>query len=313
MFQLITFNIGGARKMRGEKFSPSQLGLDVAQALLEGFDTTQPTVIALQETGISCANGIQQSSFHALAYGLGTDYRVAFAPELTTSCHPHQRLWTQPYYQAIDWGEEGNAIVTNLAPTEWSWQTRPFRKGEGWASASYISHATLYSTGSRDTQPRNVQVASLLHPQYGAVYILNTHLGTLSGEDRHNLSDPRSQAGEQVRTEQIMEIMRVRDELRESERIQHHPPRPLILLGDFNAVPVSPSYQALCAHLRPLVPTLDENAWTHSTHQILIDHVFIEDPLGVLPSHAIDVIRNDSFHELSDHRPLWVRFMDASS
>ena len=166
MLQLITFNIGGARKMRGENFSPSQLGLDVAQALLPHLDTTQPTVIALQETGISHAGGIKQSSFDATAYGLGVDYRAAFAAELSTEWHPHQRLWNQPYYQAIDWGEEGNAIVTNLPMAEWAWQTRHFSNGLGWATASMISHATLYSSGSRDTQPRNVQVASLCHPSY---------------------------------------------------------------------------------------------------------------------------------------------------
>ncbi len=313
MFQLVTFNIGGARKLRGELFSPSQLGLEVAQALSVCMDTTQPTVIALQETGSSRAKSIHQSSFEWVAYGLGGGYRVAFAPELSTESHAHQRLWDQPYYRDIEWGEEGNALVTNLDKAEWAWQTRSFAQENGWATSCFISHAMLYSTGSRDTQPRNLQVASITHPHYGAVYILNTHLGTLSGEDRHDLDHPRSQAGEQVRLEQVAEIVRVMNELRESERAHHLPARPLILLGDFNAVPTSPSYRALCTHLRPLVVAPCEDEWTHCTHKILIDHVFVDDPLSVLPVAQAEILTTLPVETLSDHRPLWVRFMDASS
>ena len=312
MFQLLTFNIGGARKLRGDQFSHSDLGVDVFRALSACLDTTQPTVIALQETGIAHIDGIQQSSFRMLTSKLGSEYRVAFAAELSTDWHAHQRLWGQPYYQNIEWGQEGNALVTNLAKSEWAWQTRPFADDAGWATACFISHAMLYSTGSRDTQPRNLQVASLAHPRYGAVYILNTHLGTLSGEDRHDLNHPRSQLGEQVRREQVAEIVRVMNELRESERTHNLPARPLILLGDFNAVPTSPSFQALCAHLRPLDVLPCEEEWTHCTHKILIDHIFVDDPLGVLPPAKAEILTRPEVDDLSDHRPLCVRFMDAS-
>jgi hypothetical protein len=94
VFQLLTFNIGGARKLRGDQFSHSDLGVDVFRALSACLDTTQPTVIALQETGIAHIDGIQQSSFRMLTSKLGSEYRVAFAAELSTDWHAHQRLWT---------------------------------------------------------------------------------------------------------------------------------------------------------------------------------------------------------------------------
>ncbi|MGV2437558.1 MAG UNVERIFIED_CONTAM: endonuclease/exonuclease/phosphatase family protein [Anaerolineae bacterium] len=123
---------------------------------------------------------------------------------------------------------------------------------------------------------------------------------------------PRSQVGEQVRREQVAEIVRVMNELRESERTHNLPARPLILLGDFNAVPTSPSFQALCAHLRPLDVLPCEEEWTHCTHKILIDHIFVDDPLGVLPPAKAEILTRPEVDDLSDHRPLCVRFMDAS-
>ena len=104
-------------------------------------------------------------------------------------------LWDRPAYRKMSAAAEGNAIVTNLPTEDWSWGSYPdydeCAVSSAWARHTTISRASLYSTGNRDTQPRNLMVASL---NYRGVpfYFLNTHLGVLLGEDRRDASFERS-------------------------------------------------------------------------------------------------------------------------
>ena len=142
-----------------------------------------------------------------------------------------------------------------------------------WARHTAISRATLYSSGNRDTQPRNLMVASL---NYRGIpfYFLNTHLGFLIGEDRVDMSYERSRAASQMRQAQVSEILYVIDELKRADCEYESPERPIVLAGDFNAQPKRPEMEMLQRHFRLLMPeNKSSELWTHQQHRVLIDHV----------------------------------------
>jgi endonuclease/exonuclease/phosphatase family metal-dependent hydrolase len=304
MLQIVTFNIGGARKLRKPPHNPVKLGQDAAQTVKQVIDPAQPAFIALQETGtITWKGGHAESAHVALKNALGEGYSARFAPELTTTLHPHAHLWNREPYAGMESAQEGNGFVTNMPFAKWDWQVYE-GIGDYWTHTQ-ISHAVLYSSGNRNTQPRNVIVASLAHPEYGDLYLLNTHFGTLTGEKRHDAINPRTQEGENLRRFQAAQVKRVVRELRQAEEDNDKPARPIILAGDFNATPDAPSMRDFLPDFA-LLPIEDEppNNWTHAGHKILIDHVFVNDPRGVLPSGKCFIQTNLPFDDLTDHRPV---------
>ena len=304
MLQIVTMNIGGARKLRQSPHNPHKLGQDAAATLRQHIDPAQPAFIGLQETGwITWQSGETHTAHTAVAAALGEGYRARFAPEIVSTQHGHNRLWGRDAYTGMQSAAEGNGFVTNLPSTPWDWDTHP-SAAETWTS-TFIGRPTLYSTGNRDTQPRNLVVASVAHPEYGPLYILNTHFGTLTGEDRHNPDHPRSRFGEASRARQARQVLSVVDELRAAERAHERPSRPVILVGDFNAVPGSRSLDALEATFTRLTPqTPPADAWTHTGHRLLIDHIFVDDPAETLPDARCFIQTNLPFDDLSDHRPV---------
>lgn len=317
MLQVVTFNIGGARKMRGPKFLDT-LAQDVHRTLSGAIDPDQPAAIAVQEVGDYRIRqpelGNRTMFVHVieqLADAFGSA-RSAYVAEVDSNWYFHPRVWERDAYKNMESAAEGNGILTTMAGAPWDWGTPgpdyPGSRG-GWCMSSQISRATLYSTGSRDTQPRNVMVASLMHPTYGPLFFMNTHLGTLTGEDRHNPDHPRSIAGETIRVQQAKEILMVVAELRAAEKDYEQPPRPLILTGDFNAVPGSAPMNALETVFTLLpVDNPAEEQFTHTSHQILIDHVLVSDPRGVLPPGKARIVTDAPFDDLTDHLPVVATF-----
>jgi endonuclease/exonuclease/phosphatase family metal-dependent hydrolase len=315
MLQVATFNIGGARKLRGTNFL-DHLVQDVESVLRQVIDFDQPFVLGLQETGQYLP--LNREYIHVeqeLAEALGATL-IAFTPEVTSRDHPHPRLWERPFYAGMRFAAEGNSVLTNLEMAAWDWgkPAAGYPGGEVNAAkwqfcrATQISHAALYSTGSRDTQPRNAMVASLQHPEYGALFLINTHLGAISGEDRHDSQHPRTQVGTLRRQHEALEIRRLVDELRQAEVLHNHPPRPIILVGDFNAVPGSPPLDELqeVFTLLPITHPKSEQ-WSHSDHRILIDHVMVNDPRQVLPESNV-IIQTNVPDDLTDHLPVVATF-----
>ncbi len=302
MLQLISFNTGGARWLHEPPYRPNTVGKDVAEALKTVIDPAKPTVIALQETGaVEKYDVLYESALEALVQYIDIGYRSAYAREVDMLEHFHHRLWSREAYNGADFATEGNGIVTNLRPAKWPWK-RHFTDAEPWYTQTQISWASLYSTGSRDSQPRNAMDASLTHPDYGPLFIINTHLGTLSGEDRHDATTERSQAGVAMRRYQVGEILRITHELRAAEETAEQDPRPIILTGDFNAVPGSAPMNDLGKIYTLLAPENPiEERYTHLKHNILIDHVLISDPCKALPTGTVRLLPIDG---LSDHRPV---------
>lgn len=307
MLQVVSFNIGGARGMRPAPHDHEKLAVDAHSALRQVITPSQPTLIALQESGVAMYNGHSRNVGRKMARLLGADYNESFAPEVTMCDHPHPNLWDRPAYRDMTGAAEGNAIITNLPLEAWSWGSYPaygdcYTPGV-WARHTTISRATLYSSGNRDTQPRNLMVASL---NYRGIpfYFLNTHLGLLIGEDRRDATFERSRSASQIRQAQVSEILNVIEELKQADRYNERPERPIILAGDFNAQPDSPEMEMLQRHFRLLKPeNKRRELWTHHSHRILIDHILLHDPAERFEVISCHIQSKIPFDDLTDHRP----------
>lgn len=301
MLQVVTFNIGGARGMRPAPHDHHRLAADAFRTLQQVINPAQPTLIALQETGRARTESGEKDAGRRLAQLLGSDYRTAFAAEVTMRAHPHPKLWDRPAYRQMRAAAEGNAIITNLPAAEWAWGTYP--PGSRWARHTPISRATLYSSGSRDTQPRNLMAASL-HYRASTLYFLNTHLGVLTSEDRHDPSTEGSRSASQMRQAQVSEILRVIAELKAADLRSGKPERPILLAGDFNAQPGTPEMALLQRDFRLLQPeNRPSERWTHQRHRILIDHILLHDPAANFEVLSCHIQSRIPFDDLSDHRP----------
>lgn len=308
MLQVVSFNIGGARRMRPAPHSHDKLAADVCSVLQQIIKPAQPTLIALQETGLAVVDGDRKDVGQKIARGLGAAYRNAFAAEVTMRRHPHPKLWNRPVYQGMTQAAEGNAILTNLPPAAWpqgSYQAESSPAMSSlWARHTTISRATLYSSGNRDTQPRSLIVASL---NYRGIpfYFLNTHLGVLTDEDRHDLTNARSQAASQMRQAQVSEILHVIEELKQADQAKGKPERAVLLAGDLNASPDTPEMKMLQGYFRLLMPANGRGErWTHQKHRILIDHLLLHDPAGQFAVISCHIQSRLPFNDLSDHCPI---------
>ena len=307
MLQVVSFNIGGARGMRPAPHDHEKLAVDTYSTLQQVINPRQPTLIGLQESGVAMLNGNSKNVGRKMARLLGSDYIDSFAPEVNMCDHPHPNLWDRPAYRNMTGAAEGNAVVTNLPIKDWSWGSYPdyddcIMSG-AWARHTTISRATLYSSGNRDTQPRNMMVTSL---NYRGIpfYFLNTHLGVLIGEDRRDMSYERSRTASQIRQAQVSEILNVIDELKRADQDNDGPERPIVLAGDFNAQPEAPEMEMLQRHFRLLTPeNKSSEQWTHNSHRILIDHVLLHDPAQQFEVISCHIQSKIPFDDLTDHRP----------
>ena len=307
MLQVVTFNIGGARGMRPAPHDHEKLAADALTTLQQVINPAQPTVIALQETGVAMVDGIQRNVGRRMAQMLGAEYLDSFAAEVTMCDHPHPNLWDRPAYRRMAHAADGNAIVTNLPIEAWSWGSYPSdgacAMASSWVRHTAISRATLYSSGTRDTQPRNMMVASL---NYRGIpfYFLNTHLGVLIGEDRKDPTYERSRTASQMRQAQVSEILHVVDELKGADQANEGPDRAILLAGDFNAQPATPEMEMLQRHFRLLSPENEqEQMWTHYAHRILVDHILLHDPAEQFEVISCHIQSKIPFDDLTDHRP----------
>ncbi len=307
MLQVVSFNIGGARGMRPAPHDHEQLAQDAISTLKQVINPGQPTVIALQESGVAIVDGIQRNVGRSMARHLGEDYEDAFAAEVTMCDHPHPNLWDRPAFRRMIQAAEGNAIVTNLPVAEWSWGSYPSHNHCGmagsWARHTCISRASLYSSGNRDTQPRNLMVASLNYRGI-PLYFLNTHLGVLIGEDRRDPTFERSRTASHMRQAQAREILHVVEELKCADRTNEQPERAILLAGDFNAQPATPEMEMLQRHFRLLTPENErKELWTHHSHRILVDHILLHDPADQFEVISCHIQSKIPFDDLTDHRP----------
>jgi endonuclease/exonuclease/phosphatase family metal-dependent hydrolase len=312
MLHILTYNLGGAKHLRAERFDYDALAADAATAITRALDPAMPTVIALQEVGWGEGPARRYDCAASIAAHLGPDYRAAFGAELTRADQPHAGLWGRAQFAGLSAAAEGNAIVTNLSPAPWPWPTvdalpagdEP-RYTPAWARNVPIGRPTLYSTASRDTQPRAALIASL---RWGdlPLFFINTHLTTLRGEDRHQAEAARSGQASRLRAAEVGGLTALTQELLDAETAAGNlPARPILLAGDFNARPNTVEMRLLAGRYRWLNPEADPGeCWSHITHRVLIDHIFIAAPDERLAAARCVVVTDLPYADLSDHRPV---------
>ncbi len=314
LLQIVSINIGGHRHTRQEPLDLSRLADQVRQFL--DIKPEQPTIIALQEANrLWDQNNRLIETGALLAEALGGDYRAYFAGEVDSLTLPHRQDWDKDIYEGFSRAAEGNGIVTNLPLAHWPWPyPRPNHPGHGNFNpiATVISRATLYSTGERRTQPRNLFIASL-ESTWGPLFFMTTHLATFRDEDRTNPDHPITRQASDERLFQADQILTVVQELRLAEQDTRLPQRPIILVGDFNAEPDTPEMQAFTPLFRLLQPRMagrpGEAPWTHGKYHLHVDHVLTNDParqLGALRDCYILPLPPDN--AITDHQPVLAIF-----
>lgn len=293
MLQVITANIGGHRNLATSRLNPTRIAHEICQNLM--IDPNLPTLISFQEAVQISFDGdpTVQDISALVAKELGADYRSYYAPKTSTITHPDVCIWDVACYQGATFITEGNAIVTNQPLAQWAW-------GASVPMAVSIGQPRLYSTGNRDTEPRNIIAVPLETQAYGTVYFIGTHLSTLRGEDRKDQTHPTTERATRLRMMETAHILGVLREIRQSEQEAGIAPRPCILAGDFNANEHRPEVEQLLtefAHHQPETPH-----YTHINHQIDIDHIFISDPQGIIPAPKSVIVQTERpFPDGSDH------------
>ncbi|MFN8373204.1 MAG: endonuclease/exonuclease/phosphatase family protein [Anaerolineae bacterium] len=304
LLQIVTANIGGHRHLNDTPLDTTQIARDVRGIL--PIDAAHPTLIALQETTEVWHGSNASSDGETLARSLGADYRFLFAPEIDSDVHAHSKIWQRSMYRGYSRVRNGNGIVTNLPIAQWMWSLPPTGyPGAGGAPAIHttIGRAKLYSSGSRDTQPRNLIVSCLQSP-FGVLYFMTTHLSTLRGEERRNPDHQYSQQASRERQFEAGQILALVSELRSAESDAGTDARPIILAGDFNAEASAPEIQMLQPIFTLMNPTPSPDG-THINHKIHIDHILISDPLNTLPAvQQVYVNTAPGVASVTDHRPV---------
>lgn len=306
MLQVITYNLGGAKHLRAERFDYEAVAADAVTTISRALDPAAPTIIALQEVGWGVGDSRRYDCAGRIAELLGEGYHHAFGAEITRENHPHTAFWGRPLFEGIRAGAEGNAIVTNLSPAPWPW---PTVENASWAITTHIGRPTLYSTATRDTQPRSALVASLQHGDM-PLFFINTHLTTLRGESRLNTEDARAGQASALRSAEIGGLSALAGELIEAEYAANRSPiRPILLAGDFNARPNTPEMRLLNSRFRWIQPETEPfDAWSHIGHRILIDHIYVDALDTRFTTQRCVVVTDLPYNDLSDHRPVLAVF-----
>ena len=95
--------------------------------------------------------------------------------------------------------------------------------------------------------------------------------------------------------------MRGGRKLRQAEYDNDAPARPIILAGDFNALPDTSVMHMFAEQFVLLeVDNHSSECYSHAGHHILIDHILVSDPRGVLPPARAHV-HTDVLDDLTDH------------
>ena len=231
--------------------------------------------------------------------------------------HIHENKWQKPAFEGYERVQQGNAIITKMELADWPWSS-PAQNYPGYGKlvpiSTQISQASLYSSGNRDMEPRNLLVVPLKISEKISLYFIATHLTALSGEDRHNQETPRTQQASIVRLAQAKEILRIVDELRQAEdksesKSEH---RPIILAGDFNARPGSPEInkleQAFLRHPPRWDSSVAKEVWTHIGFKIYADYIFYNDPHALLTPKDCFILEQSQVGDVTDHLPVEAKF-----
>jgi endonuclease/exonuclease/phosphatase family metal-dependent hydrolase len=305
MLQVVTVNVGGHRNQRDNPIEPQQVAREIKANL--SLDYSRPTILALQEI-IQLAYPQQEilDIGDILAQELGQDYRAYFAPKMNSLAYAHRNAWEKSSYAGAAYAAEGNSILTNLPLTDWPWPMPAANfpaHGQKSPIITPLGFPRLYSTGNRDTEPRNLIIAPLLY-QDKPLYFMACHLSTLKGEDRQDPNHPISRKAGEYRLSEIRHILHLLEELRSAESFYGKAHAPVILAGDFNVDTEREEMQHLQSQFMNLKIKSESPVATHAKHGIEIDHILINDPNQQLGNVSeLYILEKLTVPEVLDHFP----------
>jgi len=305
---VISINAGGAIRGRRTKVNPKETAISLGTIIKEiNIDST---MIAMQESlkiwNINNSNYVETG--RELANNLDFSYRSMFAPYLDSDFHVHQTKWEQESFKGYNKIQQGNSVITNIRFGKWPWPL-PVNGFPGHDKKSYISsqisNASIYSTGNRDTEPRNIIVVPLQVLNNITVFFMATHLTKLTGEDRDKTEDKRSIEASDIRLEQINQIINIVKEIQSMDNYSYK--CPIILAGDFNALPGS---REICKikefFYRIPIKNSESKVSLDDTNQV--DHIFVNDIDNILTPIYSAIIEPCKIKGITDHSPIIAKF-----
>lgn len=286
--RVMTLNLGGG--IKNYTGTPRQTE-GKSEAISELINMVTPDVLGVQEIAQYIdADGITHSMAQRISQD--TPLKYSFYGE-TLSMRRHMEIKQKLMVQGLfnDWWDwsKGNALFSR----------QPFsRLGdadmEGVPRNVPVFQPVSYE-GTRDTDPRYVILSRLKQAPFP--FLLNLHLTTLVGERGENAWEGTIESAQHFRTQQMRRIIGL---------LEEHvlmPGHPVILMGDFNALPEEYMLKDLLVgeqsfvRLKPInhIPTLMSAG--------MVDHIYFA-PATRLASFKCQVIDTSLAHRVSDHLPV---------
>lgn len=300
-----TANLAGAareQKAHPEKFK--QLG-----PAFDGVD-----LVGLQEViqVYDAAGDVVRDDLAALQQQGGlSGYQSFFFPHLDSTQQSHYKKWPilfPEYYERGYRIQHGNAVLVR--------KEHPLRDlllddQSGSVTGQVVPWTSAFYGGNRDTEPRSLLLARVRLQHRRFVLFACTHLTALTEENKDGRRAPTERA-KHIRKRQIAWIVEYiqsyRAERRKTceERDEPYQEEPLLLVGDFNALPKELEESRLSElNLEEIEPT-EGPSFTHRKHQIRIDLIYASksitgNAVRVIDLNALETVAD---RRISDHHPV---------
>ncbi len=287
-FRIMTLNLGGGVKnYLGTPETSAEKGALINQLVSK----LKPDFLGVQEIAQYTDEDGQLHSMVSQIQQAGHFPSVFYGE--TLSMKRHMQVKKDLMINAVfnDWWDwsKGNAVFSRY----------PFCR---LSDERYVGHPRnlplfqpLSYEGTRDTDPRYVILTRLQTTPFP--YVMNLHLSTLVGERGKTVWQDVIDAARLTRAQQIQKVIGLVDEHVLQRGL------PLILMGDFNALPGEYTLKQMLEEERGFLRLVPSNDAASHTSAGLVDHIFIS-PAARLKSYSCEVIDDDLAHAVSDHLPV---------
>ena len=287
--RVVTYNLGGGIKQY--KGALETMPLAQQEAMTSLIRKFEADVLCVQEVAQYIdAEGLQHSMVDYIR-DAGNYAHYLYGETLSMKRHMQVKKDMMVDGLFNDWWDwsKGNALFSRY---EFARLGDP--KKTGFPRNVPIFQPLSYE-GSRDSDPRYVIIGRIQHPPYP--YVVNLHLTTLMGERPPRAWDDIRDAARLTRHQQLMRMMDLvrRNIIEKGE--------PLILAGDFNAIPdeytIREFLEKECSFVR-LKPR--NNVATHAVAG-MVDHIFFS-PANRLEGYECWIENRKTTRMVSDHLPV---------
>lgn len=288
--RVATLNVSGGEKTFEEfPHDTWQSRREALEMLIARIDAD---LLCLQEVSQHVdADGITHSLMEDISQAGDYDYSF-YGPTLSMETHMQVKKDVMVKGVFNDWWDwsKGNAILARI----------PFSRLGDTARPGVPRNVPLYQPptyeGTRDTDPRYAIIARIKQSPFP--FVATLHMTTLVGERRGTTQPKINKQAQQLRYEQIERFLGL-----VREYILHNN-RPLILAGDFNAMPDETGLKDLLVSENGFMRLKPEDETpTHADLSKPVDHIFFY-PKERLVNYSCRIEGNDLSRRASDHLPV---------